>query len=220
MAISESWFGDNMEYMAKFPDKFSDLGCVDPDYGLNDLLTIGGTWSAKYKNNEGMLGGKPDKAYFDELFRISKNQVIWGGNYFNLPENRCFLIWDKVAQMPSLTDCEYAWTSFDNNAKIFRHVRNTSEKRIHITQKPIALYRWIFDNFAKKGDKIIDTNLGSASSRIAAFDLDLDFYSCEFNKDHYQNGNNRFETHRTKCEELKEFGYAKTELSKINPLLF
>ena len=193
MQISETYLIDCLEYMKNVPDKFFELAVVDPDYGLGDLLTKGG-WSAKYKNNEGRLGGKPEKQYFDELFRVSQNQIIWGGNYFELPPNRCFLIWDKVAQMDSLADCEYAWTSFNENAKTFRHIRNTSEKRIHITQKPISLYKWILSNYAKQGDKIFDSHLGSQSSRIAAYEMGFDFWGCELDEEYFTQGNARFET--------------------------
>jgi site-specific DNA-methyltransferase (adenine-specific) len=187
---------DCMEFMAEKPDKFYDLAIVDPDYGLNDLLTIGGTWSAKYKNHEGRLGGKPNKKYFDELFRISINQIIWGGNYFALPKNRCFIIWDKIARMPSLSDCEYAWSSFDENAKIFSHVRNVPEKRIHITQKPVKLYRWLLQNYAKPGQKIFDSHGGSMSSAIACDMEGLDLDICEIDKDYFDAAVKRFKEYK------------------------
>ena len=138
---------DCLGYMKTIPDKFFELACVDPDFGLGELLTIGGTWSAKYKKSDGDFGGKPTEEYFKELFRVSKNQIIWGGNYFGLPPNRCFLIWEKINKMPSMADCEYAWTSFDSNAKMFKHLRNTTESRIHLCQKPIPLYKWICHNY-------------------------------------------------------------------------
>lgn len=158
---------DNMDLMKIFKDKEFDLAIVDIPYGLGDKLTQGGTWASKYKKGDAAWDILPNAEYFNELFRISKEQIIWGGNYANLPPSRCFLIWDKVAQMETMADCEFAWTSFDKNAKIFRHVRNTSEKRIHITQKPVKLYEWILQNYAKDGFKIIDTHLGSGSIAIA-----------------------------------------------------
>lgn len=176
--ISEVFNEDNMAVMARYPDKFFDLAVVDPDYGLDDKISSGGTWASKYKKGDGELGGKPDGEYFKTLFRVSKNQIVWGGNYFLefLPSSRCFIIWDKKARMETLADFEIAWTSFDLNAKIFTHVRNTSEKRIHITQKPVALYEWILKNYAKPGDKILDTHMGSQSSRIAAYKLGFDYW--------------------------------------------
>lgn len=140
-ATSEVYLMDCIVGMKHYPDKYFDLAVVDPPYGLSDKLTNGGTWASKYKKGDADWDIKPTMEYFVELFRVSKNQIIWGANYFNgLPECRCFLIWDKVAQLDTLADCEFAWTSFDKNAKIFRHVRNTSEQRIHITQKPVKLY--------------------------------------------------------------------------------
>jgi site-specific DNA-methyltransferase (adenine-specific) len=194
--ISEVMNCDCYEYMATCKDKQFDLAIVDPDYGLGDLLTIGGTWSAKYKNHEGLLGGKPDKKYFDELFRISKNQIIWGGNYFGLPANRDFLIWNKNSEMPTLADCEYAWSSFDCNAKIFRHPSNTKEKRIHITQKPIPLYKWILKIRAKAGDTIFDSHMGSQSLRIACHEGKFNFYGTEINSGHFDAGCKRFENYK------------------------
>ena len=141
---------DCMKVMAQYPDKYFDLAVVDPDFGLNEKISSGGTWASKYKKQDGFLGGKPTAQYFQELFRVSKNQIIWGGNYFidMLYPTRCVLVWDKVAKMDTLADFEMAWTSFDANSKIFQHVRNTSETRIHICQKPIKLYDWIFKNYA------------------------------------------------------------------------
>ena len=128
------------------------------------------------------------------MMRVSKNQIIWGGNYFidMLYPTRCFLIWDKKARLRTLADCEMAWTSFDKNAKIFTHVRNTGEKRVHICQKPIALYEWILENYGKEGYKIFDPFLGSGSSRIAAYKKGFDFYACELDKDYYKAQEERF----------------------------
>ena len=131
--------GDCMEFMAGCRDNEFDLACCDIPYGLGDKLTQGGTWASKYKKCDADWDKLPSKEYFNMLFSVSVNQIIWGGNYANLPACRCFLIWDKVALMDTMADCESAWTSFDRNAKMFRHVRNTSETRIHITQKPIQL---------------------------------------------------------------------------------
>jgi site-specific DNA-methyltransferase (adenine-specific) len=184
---------DCMEFMARCPDKYFELAIVDPPYGIGDKLTTGGTWASKHKKGDADWDVLPTKQYFTELFRVSKNQIIWGGNYVELPPNRCYLIWDKVALMPTMADSEYAWTSFDSNAKTFRHVRNTSEQRIHITQKPVALYKWLLNNYAKPGHKILDTHLGSGSSRIAAWDLGFDFYSCELDKGYFKAQEKRFQ---------------------------
>lgn len=187
---------DNMELMARYPDKYFDLAIVDIPYGLGDKLTQGGTWANKYKKGDADWDVLPTKDYFTQLFRVSKNQIIWGGNYTELPATRCFLIWDKVAQMETMADCEFAWTSFDKNAKIFRHVRNTSEKRIHITQKPVALYKWILSKYAKQGDKILDTHLGSGSIAIACHDLGFDLTACELDTDYFNAAMKRIADHK------------------------
>lgn len=191
--------GDCIEIMKQYPDNYFDLAVVDPDYELGKKISSGGTWASKYKGFDGNLGNKPNKEYFEELFRVSKNQIIWGGNYFidMLYPTRCFIIWDKKARMPTLADCELAWTSFDKNAKIFTHVRNTSEKRIHICQKPIPLYEWIYLNYANKGDKILDTHLGSASSAIASnrVQMNLEFVGIEINEVYFETAVNRVKKH-------------------------
>lgn len=198
MPISEVYNCDCLEFMKGLPDNYFDLCIADPDYGLDKKISGGGTWAAKYKGFDGSLGGKPSKDLIKELNRVSKNQIIWGGNYFidMLYPSRCFLVWDKKARLETLADCEMAWTSFDKNAKIFTHPRNTSEKRVHICQKPIALYAWILDNYAKVGDKIFDPFLGSGSSRIAAYKKGFDFYACELDKDFYNAQEERF---RSEC---------------------
>lgn len=185
--------GDCMEFMRSLPDGYFDLSVVDPDYALDSKISKGGTWAAKYKGFDGSLGGRPTKEYFDELFRVSKNQIVWGGNYFIdlLYPSRCFLIWDKKARLRTLADCEMAWTSFDKNAKIFTHPRNTGEKRIHICQKPIALYEWIFENYTEGGARVLDTHLGSGSSAIAANKFNIDFHGVEINDEYFGQTVNR-----------------------------
>jgi site-specific DNA-methyltransferase (adenine-specific) len=189
---SEVFNEDCITLMKRYPDKFFDLAVVDPPYGLGDKLTQGGTWASKYAKGDASWDIAPPAEYWEELFRVSKNQIVWGGNYFGLPANRCFIIWDKVAHMDTLADCEYAWTSFDRNAKIFKHVRNTSETRIHICQKPIKLYEWIFKNFAVEGNLILDTHLGSGSSRIAANKAGLHFVGCEISPAYFEAQEARF----------------------------
>ncbi|MBQ6398450.1 MAG: site-specific DNA-methyltransferase [Oscillospiraceae bacterium] len=143
----------------------------------------------------------PPREYFDELARVSKNQVIWGGNYFDLPPTRCFLIWRKLnipLQGFSMSPVEYAWTSFNDNAQAFECYSNAAtgiERRIHPTQKPVALYAWIFQRYAKPGFKILDTHLGSGSSRIAAYDAGLDFVGCELDKVYFELEEERFARH-------------------------
>lgn len=124
---------------------------------------------------------------------MSKNQIIWGGNYFSLPPTRCVLVWDKMQPWENFSQVEIAWTSFDYPAKLFRF-DNRYGGKIHPTEKPKALYSWIFKSFAKEGMKILDTHLGSQSSRIAAYSAGLDFYGCEIDKEYFDSGCRRFES--------------------------
>lgn len=187
--------------MKQFPDKHFELACVDPPYGIGDeKLTQGGTWASKYKKGDASWDVKPSKDYWEQLFRVSKNQIVWGANYFidQLRPSRGFIIWDKIAHLPTMADCEFAWVSIDSNAKICKVLRATQsdETRLHICQKPVALYKWIFTNYAKQGDKILDKHLGSQSSRIAAYQMGFDFYGCELDPDYFEAGNKRFEQWR------------------------
>jgi DNA modification methylase len=148
----------------------------------------------------------PDKEYFDELFRVSKNQIIWGGNYFNLPPTRGIVIWDKMQPWENFSQVELAWTSFDVPASII-HLSNTGgankEIKIHPTQKPTPIYHFLMKKFCKAGDKILDTHLGSGSSRITAYKMGFDFYACEIDKDYFDAQEERF---RREC-----FGEIKTD---------
>ena len=140
----------------------------------------------------------PEKEYFDELFRVSRNQIIWGGNYFELPPTRCFLIWRKLSISENFTMAmaEYAWTSFNENAKVFEHVpQGKPGDRFHPTQKPVALYKWILSRYAKPGDTIFDPYLGSGSSRIAAWDMGFDFVGVEIDKTYFDLMEKRFDEH-------------------------
>lgn len=169
--------------MREMPDKAFELAIVDPPYGIGAGATSfknGTSTSAKsYYRDDDWDTELPTAEYFQELRRVSQNQIIWGGNYFldELGKCRAYLIWDKTIHGNSYADCELAWTSFDAVARIWR--RNICEVnadgRIHPTQKPVALYKWLLQNYAKQGDKILDTHLGSGSSRIAAYDLGFDF---------------------------------------------
>lgn len=143
----------------------------------------------------------PPPEYFQELARVSKTQIIWGGNYFDLPPTRCFLVWRKL-NIPlegfSMAPCEYAWTSFNDNAALWEGFSNGTaggERRCHPTQKPVALYAWLFSKYAKPDFKILDTHLGSGSSRIAAWDAGLDFWGYEIDKTYFALEEQRFERH-------------------------
>lgn len=194
MPISKTYNMDCMEYMKSISDKFFDLAIVDPPYGLDKKSTHG---RGKLKNrclNSGNIqrwDTRPSKEYFEELFRVSKNQIIWGGNYFNLPPTRCIICWDKMQPWPNFSQIEIAWTSFNSPAKIFKYDNRTDDK-IHPTQKPISLYAWILKNYAKSGNKIFDSHLGSGSNRIAAYKLGFDFYATEIDKDYFEAQENRF----------------------------
>lgn len=191
-----------MEYMATLPDKAFDLAIVDPPYGIGfdgEVTAMANNNSMKWNNAIGSGykrkdwdTKKPDEIYFHEIMRISKNQIIWGGNYFNLPQSSGWIFWDKgVAENFTLSPGELAWTSFNRSVnKVtllwagFRKVVN--EKRIHPTQKPVKLYDWLLHNYAKPGQKILDTHLGSGSSAIAAHYFGVDFVGCELDKDYFE----------------------------------
>lgn len=139
----------------------------------------------------------PDSKYFMELFRVSRNQIIWGGNYFELPPTRCFLIWRKltISESFSMAMCEYAWTSFNDNAKIFEYAPQgrPGDNRFHPTQKPVALYEWILNRYAKEGDTILDTHVGSASSLIACRNTNHKYVGFEIDEDYYRLAKERLE---------------------------
>lgn len=197
MAASVVYNMDCMEAMRQMPAHCFDLAVVDPPYGIGDKFK--GGKSGKMNFNQIVDKGwdiVPQRKYFDELFRVSKNQIIWGGNYFNLPPTRCFICWDKtIPDGFSLAMAEMAWTSFDANAKIIRLQNRDPGGKIHPTQKPVALYAWIFQKYAKPGDKILDTHLGSGSSRIAAYDAGIDFVGFEIDKDYFDKQEDRFAAH-------------------------
>ena len=176
---------DCMQGMKEFPDKYFDLAIVDPPYGIN----IEKSRRLKKYNTEKVWDNKiPSDDYFKELFRVTKNQVIWGGNYFDLPPTKCFLIWDKKQpQDISFASCEFAWTSFDTVAKTFYYSpMNDKDTRIHTTQKPVALYEWILRRYANDGDIILDTHVGSASSLIACYNTNHKFVGFELDKYYYE----------------------------------
>jgi site-specific DNA-methyltransferase (adenine-specific) len=192
---SEVYCIDNLKYMATLPDKAFDLAICDPPYGL-ERFKHGGSVVNRYGDEKGTWNNtKPSEEYFNELFRVSKNQIIWGANNFNLPPSEYFIIWDKVNPLEfSFAMCEQAWTNIKKPAKIFTYnSRNESACRIHPTQKPVALYAWILKNYAHKGDKIFDPNMGSQSSRIACYEMGFDYVGCEIDKDYFDAGCKRFD---------------------------
>ena len=195
MSISIVENRDCLEAMKEFPDKFFDLAIVDPPYGID--ITNSGRLKKYNTTNADWDNEPPSDDYFKELFRVSKNQVIWGGDYFHLPPTKCFLIWDKrQPEDVSFASCEFAWTSFYSVAKTFyMSPLHTGEYRIHTTQKPVALYQWILSKYAKQGDKILDTHLGSGSSRIACYNGGYDFWGYEIDKEYFEKQEQRFENH-------------------------
>ena len=199
---------DCMEYMATLPDKAFDLAIIDPPYGIGEDGSKNHTRGslAKSKDYKPFYGNDkepPKREYFNELCRVSKNQIIWGANHFisNIPiDSSCWIVWNKVNGATDFADCELAWTSFKTAVRMFtwrwqgmlqQNMKN-KEVRIHPTQKPVALYEWLLMNYAKKGDKILDTHLGSGSSRIAAHKLGFDFVGCELDKDYFEAQEERF----------------------------
>ena len=218
--ISETYNMDCMEYMRQFPDKHFQLSIVDPPYGINYSSDAGkksgkqyGRAAAKnrtYKEKD-WDNSSPDASYFNELFRVSKNQVIWGANHFADKVNRpssCWIVWDKNNGSTGFADAELAFTSFSSAVRIFKYTWNgmlqqnmkDKEDRFHPTQKPVALYKWLLSNYAKPGDKILDTHLGSGSSRIAAYDMGFDFYATELDKDYFDAQEKRFQDFKSQLK--------------------
>jgi len=208
MQISEVFNIDCMEGMAKYPDKYFELAIVDPPYGNDNIkggYTSGkGGGVAKQKNYNKSLWqfSEPDSIYFDEIYRITKNQIIWGANHYpyRFKKSSGWIFWDKLNGDVSFSDGELAYTSFNVGLRKFafrwsgmlqQNMKN-KEIRIHPTQKPVALYKWLLTNYAKEGDKILDTHLGSGSSRIAAYDMGFDFTGFELDKDYFDAQEKRF----------------------------
>jgi len=192
---------DCMEFLKNVPDKFYELAIVDPPYGLN-ITKIWGDEKYGYKqwDKKEWDVKSPDKSYFDELFRVSKNQIIWGANHFITDINKNsagWIVWDKGQRNFTLADGEMAWTSFDKAMRIFSYSRASAnkEERFHINQKPINLYKWILENYAIKGDKILDTHFGSLSIGIACWDMSYNLDACELDPEYYESAKNRLEWH-------------------------
>lgn len=212
---------DCMEGMKEIPDKFFDLSICDPPYGIGcmsmNYTTSGAVRTHGYAaaerrdyRKQSQWDVKPSKEYFDELFRVSKRQIVWGGNYFSdfLPPSKSFVVWDKRCQNEmtnDFSDCEYEWCSNGFGvARMFRFVWNgmlqgdmkNKEDRFHPTQKPVALYEWLLTNYAKPGDKILDTHVGSASSLIACENMGFQYVGFEIDKEYYTMGVERLEKNR------------------------
>lgn len=222
MPVSEVKCCDCMDFMAQFPDKFFDLAIVDPPYGIgfdkeNTTMSAGmrkdGTQRKMKSWRNPVPKGyttkewdkqKPSIEYFRELQRVSRNQIIWGGNYFadKLTISGGWIVWEKgVPDGMSLSQCELAWTNCLNSIKICKvlwagYKKAEKEERIHPTQKPVVLYVWLLENYAKPGDKILDTHMGSQSSRIAAWKMGFDYWGCEIDQEYFDQGCARFEEER------------------------
>ncbi len=192
--------GDCMEYMKTIPDKYFELSIVDPPYGIGAAKEKPHNgwvdWGVKQWDNE-----SPKAEYFTELKRVSKNQIIWGANHFisKMPyDSSCWLIWDKGQRDFSLADGEMAWTSFSKAMRIktYSRAKALQEGKIHPTQKPIALYKWLLKIYAKQGDKILDTHFGSLSIGIACHDMGFELTACELDKEYYEAGKKRLINHQ------------------------
>ena len=199
---------DNMALMARYPDNYFDLAIVDPPYGIGFGDYERGGQGIKTKERHTKNGKKkwddsiPNQSYFNELKRVSKNQIIWGGNYFPLEPTQCFIFWYKQNPVANFSDGELAWTSFKKPALCFdyRYYGNLSGKtsapiKTHPTQKPIELYNFCLDKLANKGDKILDTHLGSGSIAIACHDYGFELTACELDKEYYDKAIERIKNH-------------------------
>jgi len=197
---------DCMEGMKQYPDKYFELAIVDPPYGISQPAfrkeSKNKMAKTKQYNQSVFKQQAPDKLYFNELFRVSKNQIVWGSNYYNdlLPPNRQWIFWDKKTELTQWGDGELAYTSFSGAIAKFTFAWNgmiqgdmkNKEQRIHPTQKPIQLYKWILENYGKDGDRILDTHMGSQSSRIACHLMGFDFTGYEIDKDYFDAGCKRY----------------------------
>jgi site-specific DNA-methyltransferase (adenine-specific) len=192
---------DCLEAMKLMPDNAFELAIVDPPYGIERLKKINkgdkihkASDSGKNYNNN-----KPSSIYFDELFRVSKNQIIWGANNFVLPTSEYFCIWDKKQGYPNFARCEYAFVSMGlkKPAKIFEHGihQYLNQSKIHPTQKPVKLYEWLLDNYAKKGDRILDTHLGSGSIAMACYNRGFDLTAHEIDQEYFEATSKRIKDH-------------------------
>ena len=195
---------DNMELMARYEDNHFDLAIVDPPYGIarfGNRVELSNRLCKSAKLNEWDI--KPSPEYFKELFRVSKNLIIWGANNFTLPESEYFLIWDKHQTVDNFASAEYAWTNCKKPAKVFRYSihktmadRKSEGGKIHPTQKPVKLYEWLLMNYAKEGDKILDTHLGSGSIALACHNLKYELTACELDTEYFNSAMKRLKEHQ------------------------
>lgn len=223
MPISEVYNVDCLEYMRSLPDKHFDLCIADPPYGIGidgqkECFCKNPKNNRKYHPKKNWDKNIPSYSIFFEMHRVSKNQIIWGANYFleHLNEaHKGWICWYKGQQGLSMSDCELAYSNYDTPTRVVTLNRGilAREGTIHPTQKPIALYAWILDNYASQGDKIFDPFLGSGSSRIAAYKKGFDFYACELDKDYYEAKEERF---RREC--LREFKQSNGKIITQNRL--
>jgi len=202
---------DNMELMSRYPDNYFDLAIVDPPYGLGERLVKGGA-----KGGMGTLKNLADNKvttwddeipppeYFTELQRVSKKQIIWGGNYFldYLGKTDGFIVWDKMNGTNPMADAELAWQNIKGTTRMFRwhHFSGERTTKIHPTEKPVALYKWLLDKYAQQGDKILDTHLGSGSIAIACHDYKFDLTACELDKEYFDKAMQRIENHKAQLK--------------------
>ena len=188
--------GCSLQAMREMKDNQYDLAIVDPPYGVDTASAFQGSGKLKNRvlNNDNKIqrwDTAPSPEYFEQLFRVSKEQIIWGGNYFDLPPTRCVIAWDKVQPWENFSGWEMGWTSFNKPAPLFKFDNRTGGK-IHPTQKPIALYKYCLEKFAKDGDKILDTHLGSGSIACACYDLGFDLDAYEIDTDYFEKTSKRF----------------------------
>ena len=184
---------DSLQALRAMQDKQFDLAIVDPPYGIG----ISGNPVRQQHTRKSWDDAIPDKEYFDQLFRVSKNQIVWGGNYFGLPPTQGFIIWNKVQpENFSLAMCEYAWSSIQSPAKIWTRSVLAEKDKIHPTQKPVDLYKWILSKYAESGAKILDTHLGSGSIAIACWDMGFDLTAYEIDKEYFDAACKRLENHK------------------------
>jgi len=198
---------DNMQLMARYPDNYFDLAIVDPPYGIDINMNMGRKAGKRATHDKKDWDASiPEDKYFEELFRVSKNQIIWGGNYFPLPLTKSWIFWDKnVPKGVSFADGELAWTSFDKTlikVKIpysgFQGMDDGG--RIHPTQKPIALYKWLLNQYGNGCENILDTHLGSGSIAIACHDYQFNLTAFELDPDYYQNAMKRINNHQSQIK--------------------
>jgi len=195
---SEVYLEDCVKALKRYADNHFDLAIVDPPYSIS--IENSGTMFKKFGDTKGWDNELPNKEYWEQLFRVSKNQIVWGGNYFieYLKNTKCIIWWDKMNGTNMMADGEIAWTSFNKHCKRFQmhHFSSGYDDKIHPTQKPVKLYEWILKEFAEQGNLILDTHLGSGSSRIAADKAGLDFTGIEIDKEYFEASDKRFKQYK------------------------